>query len=107
MQPTAPHVEPLPSHPLDGPRSDEDRLDERLWHRRTRITAALLSGWLLVTFGGAYFARELSVVVWGWPLSFWIAAQGALLVYMALVVVYARRMGRIDDERDAATTRGA
>jgi len=107
MQPTAPPVEPQPSHPLDGSRSHEDRLDERLWHRRTRITAALLSIWLLVTFGVAYFARELSVVVWGWPLSFWVAAQGALLVYMALVVGYARRMGRIDDERDAATTRGA
>ena len=38
---------------------------------------------------------------WGWPLSFWVAAQGALLVYMGLVVAYALRMGRIDEERDA------
>ena len=101
MQPIPPSAEPVPS---DGAAPDDERLDARLWQRRTRITAALLGVWLLVTFGVAYFARELSVVVWGWPLSFWVAAQGALLVYMALVVAYAGHMGRIDDERDAASS---
>ena len=106
MQPPPSNAEPVPSD-RRTPRSDDDeQLDARLWQRRTRITVALLGVWLLVTFGVAYFARELSIVAWGWPLSFWVAAQGALLVYMALVVVYALRMGRIDDERDATTTAG-
>jgi putative solute:sodium symporter small subunit len=65
-----------------------------------RVTGCLLAVWFAVTFGVSFFARELNVVVLGWPLSFWVAAQGALLVYMALVVVFARRMGRIDEERD-------
>ena len=83
------------------PTSPSD-LEQRLWRRRMRVTGGLLAVWFAVTFGVAFFARELSLVVFGWPLSFWVAAQGALLVYMALVVVYARRMGRIDEERDDA-----
>jgi len=77
-------------------------LEQRLWRRRMRVTGGLVAVWFAVTFGVAFFARELDFVVFGWPLSFWVAAQGALLVYMALVVVYARRMGRIDEERDDA-----
>ena len=77
-------------------------LEQRLWRRRMRVTGWLLAVWFAVTFGVAFFARELDLVVFGWPLSFWVAAQGALLVYMALVVMYARRMGGIDEERDDA-----
>ena len=68
----------------------------RRWRTSQRITAALLVVWFGVTFGIAYFARELSGTVLGWPFSFWVAAQGALLVYLALVCVYARRMRRLD-----------
>ncbi|HKW82257.1 MAG TPA: DUF4212 domain-containing protein [Burkholderiaceae bacterium] len=78
-----------------------DELEQRLWRRRMRATGWLLAVWFAVTFGVTFFARELDVVVFGWPLSFWVAAQGALLVYMALVVVFAGRMGRVDEERDA------
>jgi len=67
-----------------------------------RVTGWLLVVWFAVTFGVSFFARELSMLVLGWPLSFWVAAQGALLVYMTLVVVFAHRMGRIDEERDDA-----
>lgn len=67
-----------------------------------RTTGWLLAAWFVVTFGVSFFARELNAVMFGWPLSFWVAAQGALLVYMALVVLFAHRMGRIDEERDDA-----
>ena len=46
-----------------------------------------------MTFGVSYFARELSFSLVGWPFSFWMAAQGALIVYWLLVWYYARRMG--------------
>ena len=70
--------------------------DRQRWRRRKRVTAALLVVWFVVTFGVAYFARELDGRVLGWPFSFWVAAQGASVVYLALVVVYARLMRRID-----------
>lgn len=69
----------------------------RRWHASQRITAMLLAVWVAVTFGVTFFARELAGSVLGWPFSFWVAAQGALLVYLALVVLYARLMNRLDD----------
>jgi len=97
MQPTTPSAPILAdASPQTGAQDD---LEQRLWRRRMRVTGWLLAAWFAVTFGVSFFARELDVIVFGWPLSFWVAAQGALLVYMALVVVFARQMGRIDDER--------
>jgi putative solute:sodium symporter small subunit len=72
------------------------------WRARRRVTALLLAVWFVVTFGVTFFARELSVSVFGWPFSFWVAAQGALIVYLALVCVYARAMRRIDEAQGVA-----
>lgn len=66
------------------------------WRRRQRVTVALLAVWFAVTFGVAYFARELNGIVFGWPFSFWVAAQGAAIVYLVLVCVYARWMAQLD-----------
>ena len=53
--------------------------------------------WLLTTFCAGYFARELSgLTLFGWPLSFYLAAQGGCLVYLAILGVYAWRMRRLD-----------
>lgn len=68
----------------------------RRWRSGQRITATLLAVWFAVTFGVAYFARELNGIVAGWPFSFWVAAQGALVVYLVLVCLYARCMARLD-----------
>lgn len=74
----------------------------RRWRASQRITAALLLVWLAVSFGVTYFARELSGIVLGWPFSFWIAAQGASIVYLLLVCLYARWMARLDAEHGLA-----
>lgn len=67
------------------------------WRRTRRLTVALLLLWLATTFGTGYFARELSsITVGAWPLSFYLAAQGAALVYLAILGVYALIMSRID-----------
>jgi putative solute:sodium symporter small subunit len=98
MQPTPSSLDPSAAASPQGRALDD--LEQRLWRQRMRITGWLLAAWFAVTFGVSFFARELNVVVLGWPVSFWVAAQGALLVYMALVVVFARRMGRLDEMRD-------
>jgi len=72
------------------------------WRASQRISSALLAVWLVVTFGVAYFARELNGIVFGWPFSFWVAAQGAAIVYLALVCVYARWMARLDARHGVA-----
>jgi len=62
--------------------------------------ARLTTDWFVVTFGVAFFARELSFRVFGWPLSFWVASQGALVVYLLIVGIYTWRMERLDAELD-------
>jgi putative solute:sodium symporter small subunit len=67
------------------------------WHKTRRMTSLLLILWLLTTFCAAFFARELTgLSVFGWPLSFYLAAQGASLAYLAILAVYAWRMRRLD-----------
>ena len=73
------------------------------WRRTRRLTAWLLLAWAVLAFAPVFFARELSIEVFGWPLAFWLASQGALLGFCAIVVVYARRMQRLDDEARAVT----
>ena len=70
--------------------------------RHLQLKAVLLLLWVLVSFVAMYFARDLeTIVVGGWPLGFWIAAQGAVLVFMAIVVVYCWAMNRFE-RQDAA-----
>jgi putative solute:sodium symporter small subunit len=68
------------------------------WQKNLRITAILLAIWFVVTFVVAYYARELNFTFFGWPFSFWVAAQGALIVYVAIIWFYARYMNRLDQE---------
>ena len=65
--------------------------------RHLKLKAGLLLLWALVSFGGTYFARDLQLLVFGaWPLGYWIAAQGAVLVFIGIVVVYAWAMNRFE-----------
>ena len=74
----------------------------KYWKKNLNLTGVLLVIWFLVTFGVAFFARELSFNFFGWPFSFWVGAQGALLVYMVLIWYYARTMNRLDQEHNVA-----
>jgi len=72
------------------------------WHRNLRITGILLGIWFFVTFVVGYFARDLNFSFFGWPFSFWMAAQGALIVYVLIIWYYARYMNRLDQEYGVA-----
>ncbi len=74
----------------------------RYWRKTTRLTAILMLVWFVVTFVVAYFARELSFPFFGWPFSWWVAAQGALVVYVVIVAYYAWAMNRLDREHGVA-----
>jgi len=67
------------------------------WRATRRLTFVLMVLWLCTCFGTIYFARELSrFSLFGWPLSFYMAAQGASLVSLATIAFYAWRMRRLD-----------
>ena len=67
------------------------------WRRTRALTAVLLLLWLATGFGTAFYARELSsLTLFGWPLSFYLAAQGASLIYLGILGSYALWMQRLD-----------
>ena len=69
------------------------------WQRNLRITALLFVLWFLVTFVVSYFARELNgISIFGFPFGFYMGAQGALLIYLAIIWYYARYMNALDQE---------
>jgi putative solute:sodium symporter small subunit len=68
----------------------------RYWQRARALTLALLLAWGGVTFGATWFARDLDYAFFGWPLGYWAAAQGALLVYLLLIALYAWVMDALD-----------
>lgn len=71
---------------------------EEYWHKNLKITAVLLGIWFFVTFVIGWFARELNFSFMGWPFSFWVGAQGALIVYVWIIWYYAKYMNALDQE---------
>ncbi|MBC7415822.1 MAG: DUF4212 domain-containing protein [Herminiimonas sp.] len=69
----------------------------RYWIRTRRLTAVLGIVWFCTTFGTIFFARDLSQwTLFGWQLSYYLAAQGTTLLYVVIVGLYAHRMRRLD-----------
>ncbi len=78
------------------------------WRATRRLTLQLLLVWLVTGFGAAFFARELTNLnLFGWPLSFYLAAQGSSLVYLAILAYYAWRMRRLDKASRVARSAGS
>ena len=71
------------------------------WQRNLRMTAILLAIWFMVTFVVSFYARELSgVTILGFPLGFYMGAQGSLVIYVLIIWYYARYMNTLDQEYD-------
>ncbi len=69
------------------------------WHKNLVVTAILLFIWFLVTFVEGWFARELNTIsILGFPLGFYMSAQGSLIVYVALIWYYQHYMNKLDIE---------
>ena len=72
------------------------------WHKNLRMTGVLMLIWFVVTFVVSYFARDLSFSFFGWPFSFWMASQGALVIYVLIIWFYASYMNVLDRDHGVA-----
>lgn len=75
--------------------------------RHLQLKAGLLVVWALVSFGACFFARDLSLMWAGWQLGYWTASQGAVLVFIAIVLVYAWAMSYFERHEAAAAPAAA
>jgi putative solute:sodium symporter small subunit len=70
------------------------------WRSNVRMVSFLLVIWALVSYGaGIFFADALNEAVpdfLGFPLGFWFAQQGSIVVFVVLIAVYVWYMDRLD-----------
>lgn len=60
-----------------------------------RLRPVLLLIWTLGVFGTMYFARDLSMLVAGWPVHLWLASQGLLIFFVLIVALFAWVANRV------------
>ena len=80
---------------------NETNLKERrkaYWRANLRILAILMSIWFVVSFGcGILFVELLNQIkLGGFKFGFWMAQQGSIYVFVALIFVYVRQMNKLD-----------
>ena len=88
----------------DNPRSSTDRY----WRSNLKLVFMLLIIWFACSYGAAIlFVESLNTVTLaGFPLGFWFAHQGSILIFIILIAIYCIRMDRLDaayaDDSDSA-----
>ena len=73
---------------------------ERYWISNMRIVAVLIAIWASVSLGcGVLFADRLNqfrLPGTGYPLVFWFAHQGSIMIFVLLILAYCILMNRLD-----------
>ena len=82
---------------MANPPSPDDRR-RAYWRDNLRLVAWLLAVWFVVSYLlSIVFVDELNrFQLGGFPLGFWIAQQGSLYVFVALIFIYVWLMNRLD-----------
>ncbi len=75
---------------------------QEYWKRNLSLMTVLLIIWAVVSYGcGILFVEPLnSFRLGGFPLGFWFAQQGSIVVFVCLIFIYYVRMSRLDKEYD-------
>ena len=69
------------------------------WRRTRRLMWITLAIWFVFSFVVHWFADALNAMSFlGFPLGFYMAAQGSLVVFVVLIFWFARTQDRIDRE---------
>lgn len=73
---------------------------ESYWRYNRRLTLILLVIWFVFAYllGGIFAGALNNIVFLGFPLGYYIAAQGALAVFVIEIALYAKLMNKKDLE---------
>lgn len=73
------------------------------WRKNLKVTAILMLIWFIVTYVVGFYAREFnSITFFGFPLGFYMGAQGALIIYVVMIFYYASYMNKLDNKYGVA-----
>ena len=85
-----------PSNPADE--TSQPLSAEEFAARVNRLRLVLLVIWGSVTFCVAFFARDLNFTWLDRPFGFWMAAQGSVLMFLAITWIYALLVNRWEQQ---------
>ncbi len=69
------------------------------WSRTKNLMFLTLAIWAFFSFVIHFFVGALnSIVILGFPLGFYMAAQGSLIIFVALIFWFASAQNSIDEE---------
>ena len=69
------------------------------WRKTRKLTIGLLVIWIFITFVLSWYAKELNTFsLFGFPLGFYMGAQGSLVFYAVIIWYYAKYMNTLDQE---------
>jgi putative solute:sodium symporter small subunit len=72
---------------------------EAHWAKTKSLTFTVLVIWFIFSFVVHWFADSLNAFSFlGFPLGFYMAAQGSLAIFVVLIFWLVRRQGAIDEE---------
>ncbi len=71
---------------------------ERYWKENLRYIFIILAVWFAVSYlAGILLADALDTVkIGGFPLGFWFANQGSLVIFVFLIFIYVKLMNALD-----------
>ncbi|WP_273851710.1 DUF4212 domain-containing protein [Guptibacillus spartinae] len=77
----------------------DKKIADAYFHARVRLIAILLLFWFVVSFGMVLFAEALAqYTLNGFPLHYFMGAQGSIVVFIILLFVNAYISDRIDQK---------
>jgi putative solute:sodium symporter small subunit len=72
---------------------------EAYWKKTSGLMWTVLAIWFVAGFGIHLFAPSLNAIhVLGFPIGFYMAAQGSLIIFVVGLFWFARRQNQIDEE---------
>lgn len=76
---------------------------ESHWNQTRRLMFTMLGMWLFFGYIVHMFVKPLnSIVIAGFPLGFYMAAQGSLIVFVAMLFWFAKAQDKIDADHGFA-----
>jgi putative solute:sodium symporter small subunit len=76
---------------------------DRYWQRTSMLMWIMFVFWLLFSFGVHFFVEALNGVKFlGFPVGFYMAAQGSLIAFVIMLFLFAKRQDTIDREEGVA-----
>ena len=80
-----------------------DQGADRYWQRTSTLMWIMFALWVFFSFVIHFFVNSLNQIKFlGFPLGFYMAAHGSLIVFVVMLFVFAKRQDTIDREEGVA-----